>query len=361
MSAQDFPLEVWYKICFYACNDDGTTGLSLGQVSRYVHSASRPYHLHSAAVSGGYQLRKFADRLDALPPEHKRLQHLFVARPFGRLTKDPITHLELSDGLIGWVELYENIVYGRLHPDIEVAAVRLLADAGWFGDTKTPPDFETTRVESFWVALSRVLRVAASQLVTLTIDVGHTWPILLSYSEFPCLEELTLLGTFVQEHDHLRGMREKARKLPSLQRLHLIGCWRYFPAFLRRAPALTHLRFSEVDPLVPRDNPFMSTIMAMRVNRGIVLGEPLDGAYDSFPNLQLFIVGLSARAEPERELYWLRCLKSTDKILPESPLGDLYTVKRAKKHWLERLAGDSGCWKERERFRLEVRSHRGTS
>ena len=88
MSVQDFPLEVWYKICFYACNDDGTTGLSLGQVSRYVRGASRFYHLHSATVSGGYQLRKLAD-LDILPPVHKRVQHLFVARPYDTYDKLP--------------------------------------------------------------------------------------------------------------------------------------------------------------------------------------------------------------------------------------------------------------------------------
>ena len=189
-------------------------------------------------------------------------------------------------------------------------------------------------------------------MVTLTIDVGHIWPILLSYSKFLRLEKLTLIGTFVNKRDRLRGVREKAAMLPSLQRLHLIGCWRYLPAFLRRAPALTHLRFSEVDTLEPRDHPLVSTIMTMGLDRSLVLDEPLDGAYDCFPDLQLFVVGLSDHVEPQRELYWARFLRSTDKLLPESPLGVLYTVKRAKKHWLERLAGDHGCWTERERFFL---------
>lgn len=147
----------------------------------------------------------------------------------------------------------------------------------------------------------------------------------------------------MNKRDRLRGVRKKAAMLPSLQRPHLIGCWRYLPAFLRRAPALTHLRFSEVDTLEPRDHPLVSTIMAMRLDRRLVLGEPLDGAYDSFPDLQLFVVGLSDRAEPQCELCWALFLRSTDKLLPESPLGVLYTVKRAKKHWLERLAGDHGC------------------
>lgn len=47
-----------------------------------------------AAVSGGYRLRKLADLLDVLPPEHERIQHLFVARPYDKLTKDPIMHLD---------------------------------------------------------------------------------------------------------------------------------------------------------------------------------------------------------------------------------------------------------------------------
>lgn len=360
MSVQDLPLEVWHKICFYACIDDGTTGLSLGQVSHYVRDASRFSHLHSAAVAGGYQLRRFADLLDALPAEHKRIQHLFITRPYDRLTKNPIMHVQVPTSLTGWVELYENTVYGRLHPNVELDAKRLLADAGWFGDTDTPPDFETTRVEGFWVALSRILKAAAPQLVTLTIDVGRIWPLLLSYSDDPCLEELTLVGAFIKNHDRLRSVQEKARMLPCLRRLHLIGCWRYFPAFLCRAPALTHLRFSEVDPIESRDKSLILTILALRLGHSMVLGQPLDGAYDSFPNLQLFIIGLSARAEPQREMYWVHFLKPTDiKLLPESPLGDLYTVKRAKKHWRERLVESHGCWRERERF--SVRVHQGTS
>ncbi|KAI0730333.1 hypothetical protein C8Q72DRAFT_883377 [Fomitopsis betulina] len=355
MSVQDLPLEVWYKICCYACIDDGTTGLSLGQVSHYVRAASRLSHLHSVAIGGGYQLRKFADLLDALPDEHKRVQHLFIAKPYHILTKDPIMHpVEAPTSLIGWVELYENTVYGRLHPNSELRARRLLADVGWFGDAQAPPDFETIRVEGFWIALSRILKAAGPQLVTLTIDVGHIWPLFLSYNDFPCLEELTLIGAFVKANDFLRGMQEKARMLPPLRRLHLIGCWRYFPAFWRRAPALTHLRLSEVDPLVRLDNSLISTLLAMR-RRGPTMPVGQAEAYDGLPNLQLFIIGLSARAEPQRKVYWERWVQPMDFILlPESALGDVYTVERAKKHWRERLAGGPGCWQLEERFSLTV-------
>ncbi|KZT66380.1 hypothetical protein DAEQUDRAFT_457465 [Daedalea quercina L-15889] len=50
MQIHDLPLEVWYRICSYACEDDGDTGVSLSQVSRYVRNACRLSHLHSVAV-----------------------------------------------------------------------------------------------------------------------------------------------------------------------------------------------------------------------------------------------------------------------------------------------------------------------
>ncbi|KAH9935687.1 uncharacterized protein B0H18DRAFT_420494 [Fomitopsis serialis] len=47
---ENIPLEIWERICSFACTDDGYTGLSLSKVSRYFRNASRLCRLQSVAI-----------------------------------------------------------------------------------------------------------------------------------------------------------------------------------------------------------------------------------------------------------------------------------------------------------------------
>lgn len=62
---------------------------------------------------------------------------------------------------------------------------------------------------------------------------------------------------------------------------------------------------------------------------------------------------LGEYGEPDREHRKGIARAANAKLLSDkSTFMDVYTIKRAKAHWMERVAGSEGCWNERERFRV---------
>ena len=76
--ARACPAEIWGCICSLACVDDGSTGRSLSRVSKYINEASKPYKYQCLSVKS-HQLRPLTTVLRKLPPESRRVIHLFLS------------------------------------------------------------------------------------------------------------------------------------------------------------------------------------------------------------------------------------------------------------------------------------------
>ncbi|KAJ3527531.1 hypothetical protein NMY22_g9753 [Coprinellus aureogranulatus] len=74
----DFPLEILLDILEGACQDDGTTGMSLSSMSRQLRLYWRPYRYQSVQVNGWRKLLRFEEHFSQLPKEEQRICNLFV-------------------------------------------------------------------------------------------------------------------------------------------------------------------------------------------------------------------------------------------------------------------------------------------
>ncbi|KIM81461.1 hypothetical protein PILCRDRAFT_8811 [Piloderma croceum F 1598] len=72
------PAEIWGIVFSLACVDDGYTGRSLSEVSRYINEASKSYKYQCIAVDHR-NLRHFTAVLKKLPADTRRVQHLFIS------------------------------------------------------------------------------------------------------------------------------------------------------------------------------------------------------------------------------------------------------------------------------------------
>ncbi|KZT20187.1 hypothetical protein NEOLEDRAFT_1076085, partial [Neolentinus lepideus HHB14362 ss-1] len=57
------PVELWTRICGFACTDDGFTGRSLSLVSKYVYEVSDHCRYQSVALAGIVQMTSFLSLL----------------------------------------------------------------------------------------------------------------------------------------------------------------------------------------------------------------------------------------------------------------------------------------------------------
>lgn len=168
------PLELQLHIIEFACDDDGSTALSLALVSRRVNEISEPFRYQSIAVAGTTALTRFADVLENLPIHRRRVRNLFLSD----LTRD--------ESLMTIMKIYT-----RQHRDATVPAI------------------------------TRIFDVVASTLETLTfmvfmpIDSGYIVRHLYK-APLPCLRELALYGYFPYP-------TTSPNLLPLLERLHVCG------------------------------------------------------------------------------------------------------------------------------------------
>jgi len=59
MSAEECPPEIWAIIFSLACRDDGSTALTLSQVSQSINTYSKPYGYQSVALMSCKQIIAF--------------------------------------------------------------------------------------------------------------------------------------------------------------------------------------------------------------------------------------------------------------------------------------------------------------
>ena len=76
------PVEIWHHIFSLACTDDGSTGRSLSQVSRYFREISAPFKYRSIVITHWSQIIAFSQVFCKLPASQKKTESLFVHHPY---------------------------------------------------------------------------------------------------------------------------------------------------------------------------------------------------------------------------------------------------------------------------------------
>ncbi|KAG6829886.1 hypothetical protein H0H92_003155 [Tricholoma furcatifolium] len=203
------PTELYQEIFNFACVDDGATGRSLSQTSRYFRQVSQRSKLQSVALVGAQQLRDFADHLAELPPTARRVRHLCISLVLETLPKTSHHRHVVDEGTSSFWE----------HE-------------------------ETTSA-----ALLRILQYVSSSLLTLHLISNARRTSILPPISLPLLQSLTM-------HGPMRvGSRisDDLPAFPSLRDLSLRLFQEYPTTTLRQvcrqAPSLQHLSFSLERPL----------------------------------------------------------------------------------------------------------------
>lgn len=79
LSLKDLPAEIIQHIASLACDADGRMGCMLARVSHHIADASSSVRFHSAYARGNRSMQLLYDRLQSLPPRHRRVHHLFLS------------------------------------------------------------------------------------------------------------------------------------------------------------------------------------------------------------------------------------------------------------------------------------------
>src|SRR5689334_17608596 len=79
MSFPDLPYEIWPQILERACQDDGTTAISLSQTSRELRMLSEPYRFQSVQINGWRQLKAFEQRMLQAPQAKRGVFNLMIS------------------------------------------------------------------------------------------------------------------------------------------------------------------------------------------------------------------------------------------------------------------------------------------
>ncbi|TBU28773.1 hypothetical protein BD311DRAFT_757953 [Dichomitus squalens] len=288
-------VEILEKISTFACTDGGRTGCSLSLTSRYIREATRSARFHS--ISLVYPLSMTSDE------QIKRFSSFFFA---------------------------------------ERAAL----------SERRVPRLRHLRIP--WTPAAAILcETFASELHSLVIL--QSWPpsdhVDVSGTEFPLLQELTILGSGLE----FGGVYPHPR-LPSLTRLHIAAMpskpsqqlgapdLRLWSA---RAPHVTHLRVSLV-------NDTKVVLLAQLAN---LVAPELKGLPLIFPDLEQAVVQLPGTrtairtSAQEWDLLMAPFLQGSPAtrplVLHSQKSDDLQTIRSdMERDWLERMAGGSGCWVE---------------
>ena len=73
------PAEIWTAILSFACLDSGATGRILSRVSKFIRAASAPVRWQSLHIHGPRQVVAFHARLLRAPPHLRRVRYLFLS------------------------------------------------------------------------------------------------------------------------------------------------------------------------------------------------------------------------------------------------------------------------------------------
>jgi hypothetical protein len=72
-------METWQNIFHHACVDNGSTGISLSSISRYIRRVSSTFRLQSIAITGLCQLQSFLHVLENTQEANRHIRFLFIA------------------------------------------------------------------------------------------------------------------------------------------------------------------------------------------------------------------------------------------------------------------------------------------
>ncbi len=304
--AEDCPAEVWSRIFTLACTDGGFTGCSLSRVSRYFREVVFPTQLRSVALKGGDKIAHFADVLSARPPEHRRVQHLFLMGGEGKPA--------------------------------------------------------TASNATMYKAVALILSLVGKNLETLTsllpqrnIDRNS-----ILCTELPSLVELTVHGYFLLPV-RIESGAQMQESFPSLRYLHILSSCHSAVLYTTRAPALTHLRLSAVL------DPFLQVLRGFLSDNSLITSPPpllpptlqkiLLQRDAGLSRIRTFISGprTSAnlkellRVDKENKIVVIDDIRRRDgSLAPEH-------YKEGRKHWEERIDGGEGCWAENTRIMMDTR------
>ncbi|RPD57289.1 hypothetical protein L226DRAFT_614322 [Lentinus tigrinus ALCF2SS1-7] len=218
------PIELLSSIFSFACTDGGYTGTSLSATSKYLNALSQPYALQSIALYGWPHIVAFSTSLQA--------RNAAQTPPYLRLR---CFHLYMTDRS-------------------SACPSRVCHDGlpGCNGDSYCDPSLRVVPGTSIYVGHAHnILTILGPQLRTLTLLLSeelNTFPSAGTVPTFPCLEELTIHSSF------LRALTDNRSCMPRLRRLHIIQDiafdYHFVSAVSTLAPALTHLRLSELSTAV---------------------------------------------------------------------------------------------------------------
>ncbi|EED83138.1 predicted protein [Postia placenta Mad-698-R] len=339
----DVPVEIWSRIFTLACTDNGTTGRSLAQVSRYFRDASSAVRLRSIALIGLEQTRRFADLLERTPPELRRVRCLCISHcdppaPF----QQPLYSSE-EINLMPVEKLAEMFVlrqYNLANKDHIVWKLRTAE-----GRPALVSQLATARKGAFAVAISHILQLIGASLETLTLHMGAYYPQALHDVFLPRLSELSVVGSFLLSSTLLHSKTRKVQVLPSLTHLHLVDCPDFLAVFGGQVPRLTHLRMTGVTHLMSRACIPLSA--ALSAPRTLHSDEPLQDS--AFPDIEQVIIQPPIHIKRPGGSRWatgLRELIESEKVvvLKADSGQPSYGFPEAQRDWLERNMGEDGCW-----------------
>lgn len=296
-----FPAEIWGTIFSMACVDNGYTGRSLSEVSRYINEVSKSYKYQCIAVDDHKRLRRLTAVLKKLHPDARCVRHLFIS----------------------------SIELGR-------------------------------EVEFFEADKNRLLIVVAPTLRSLEVYF-HATSLSLKFP-LPSLLDLTVYcaSTFTLDNITTRTFE----CYPSLQRMHWgsaampLSCG-LLPLIRWTAPALTHLRISTS---TRRTSNIRHPSQVMDYNLMDFVRAELEEAYGLLSNKQTNHLFMSQGAatiptlpmpqviwqpSPIDNLHALRRIRDADKnflLLKELKEHAYVSAVTAKSSWLAVRAGARDCW-----------------
>ncbi|KAJ6484960.1 hypothetical protein DFH09DRAFT_1211231 [Mycena vulgaris] len=241
------PAEICAHVFDFACRDSGYTGRSLSLVSRYIRATSEAAKLQSIALVNRRQILAFAALLESIPPKRRTTRYLFVN---GQETEEEMS--EVMDA-----------AYKEFHK-VELDRKRLAALLPATDERMKISDAELARhraqarqfMDDFGRegarAMDSIFRRLAPTLELLDLALNeYVAKMMLSPISLPRLTDLTTRCGFPLHPTNVPVLAP----CPSLRRLHIVEAqdqWTWTSCFFENgvsyfAPALTHLRLSQLD------------------------------------------------------------------------------------------------------------------
>ncbi|KAJ7491891.1 hypothetical protein FB451DRAFT_1216282 [Mycena latifolia] len=241
------PAELCARIFDFACRDSGSTGRSLSLVSRYINATSQSAKLQSIALVGRQQILGFAALLDRTPTHLRTTRCLFVN---GQETEAEM-ELVIAAAYRGYREAAE--VRAKLLQLLPPHDARVKAlDEEVAGQAETTRQYLADFGAEGAQAMESILRALGPTLELLDLALNeYVAKMLVSAVSLPRLVDFTTRSGFPLHPTDVPVLAP----CPSLRRLHIVETpsqWTWTTRFFENgishfAPALTHLRLSEIN------------------------------------------------------------------------------------------------------------------